>query len=340
MLKQPPIRTMNTMRLTRIPSLFAATLAAILAVADASAVNLLPFNTGTFFLTEGEFSSPTIPMPLTVSVDQPVGTDTFIVITSSNPTSLTVVGGGATIPAGQTSAVVLCDGISQSASVEVTAYYNGAQTVGTIRVLNPAGPAVIPVGSEVLSTIAENGMRRVQLTTYLLSRGAATTVTFEYGMSADYAGSVAVNVPAGGSRPSYQSATIDVSPGFTWHWRVSADNGSGSMTGPDRTFSLGSLSPVIEGDLDNNGVVSQSELDTIYANYVVNSPWLQMTNVAGLGGTTVSFSLDNSVSGAYTVQYSTNLVDWFTLGTATPRYIFNDADAPAEPQRYYRLAYP
>jgi len=67
-----------------------------------------------------------------------------------------------------------------------------------------------------------------------------------------------------------------------------------------------------------------------------------MTNVAGLGGTNVSFSLSNSVLGAYTVQYSTNLgtTNWYNLGTATPRYLFTDTNAPANPKRYYRLRYP
>ena len=42
----------------------------------------------------------------------------------------------------------------------------------------------------------------------------------------------------------------------------------------------------------------------------------------------------------YTVQYSTNLVNWLPLGPATPRYLFTDTNAPAGPQRYYRLSYP
>jgi hypothetical protein len=65
-----------------------------------------------------------------------------------------------------------------------------------------------------------------------------------------------------------------------------------------------------------------------------------MTNVAGLGQTNVTFALGNSVSGAYSVQVSTNLADWQLLGPATPRYLFTDTNAPAGPQRYYRLSYP
>ena len=62
--------------------------------------------------------------------------------------------------------------------------------------------------------------------------------------------------------------------------------------------------------------------------------------MAGLGGTNVSFTLPNSVAGAYTVQYSTNLVNWIPLGPAIPRHLFTDTNAPTVPQRYYRLSYP
>ena len=89
-----------------------------------------------------------------------------------------------------------------------------------------------------------------------------------------------------------------------------------------------------------DGVVSQSELNAVYANYVTNSPWLYMTNVAGLGGTNVTFALSNTVLGSYTVQYTTNFTTWYPLGPASPRYRFTDTNAPSTPQRYYRLTYP
>lgn len=65
-----------------------------------------------------------------------------------------------------------------------------------------------------------------------------------------------------------------------------------------------------------------------------------MTNVAGLGGTNVTFALTNSLAGAFSVEYTTNFVDWYFLGPATARYEFTDTNAPAVPQRYYRLRWP
>jgi hypothetical protein len=50
--------------------------------------------------------------------------------------------------------------------------------------------------------------------------------------------------------------------------------------------------------------------------------------------------LGNSVSGAFSVEASTNLSDWQFLSPATPLYLFADANAPAASERYYRLRYP
>jgi hypothetical protein len=122
-----------------------------------------------------------------------------------------------------------------------------------------------------------------------------------------------------------------------------AANLIGTNFSPDQTVTIGTLGGSVSGivgDLNGDGIVSQAELDAVYANYVTNSPWLYMTNVAGLGGTNVTFSLSNSVLSAYSIQFSTNLVNWYYLGPATPRYLFTDTNAPAVPTRYYRLSYP
>ena len=69
------------------------------------------------------------------------------------------------------------------------------------------------------------------------------------------------------------------------------------------------------------------------------SPSLAITNVTGLGGTNVTFALSNSVADAYSVEVSTDLMNWQLLGPATPRFLFTGTNAPAAPQRYYRLRY-
>ena len=110
-------------------------------------------------------------------------------------------------------------------------------------------------------------------------------------------------------------------------------------TNGDGIVSQAELAAVL-ANLNGNGIVSQSELDLVLSNYFPYSPFLLITNVAGLGGTNVTFSLSNSTAGAFSVEYSTNLLDWQFLGPATPLYEFFDTNAPAIPQRYYRLRWP
>ena len=64
-------------------------------------------------------------------------------------------------------------------------------------------------------------------------------------------------------------------------------------TDGDGIVSQSELASVL-AKLNGDGIVSQSELDAVLANYWPYSPWLYMTNVAGLGGTNVTFALSNS----------------------------------------------
>jgi len=140
-------------------------------------------------------------------------------------------------------------------------------------------------------------------------------------------------------------------PGVAYYWSVQAIDTAfaGSPFSAESSFKvLSSQFTVVEaqvtnqlsGDFNGDGIVSQSELDTVLGNYFPTSPWLYLTNVAGLGGTNVTFALTNSFAGAFSVEYSSNLANWYFLGPATPRYLFTDSNAPAEPQRFYRLRWP
>ena len=100
------------------------------------------------------------------------------------------------------------------------------------------------------------------------------------------------------------------------------------------------IAPPRTGDFNGDGVVDATELNAFLAEYYSTSAWLRMTNVAGLGGSNVTFALSNSTAGAFSVEYTTNLMNWFLLGPATPRYLFTDTNASAVPQRYYRLRWP
>ena len=141
--------------------------------------------------------------------------------------------------------------------------------------------------------------------------------------------------------------------GTPYYWSVQAVDTAfaGSPWASEQSFKLlqwdapvfltsVSLPMLPVGDYNANGVIDQSELNNVLSNFWPSSPWLQMTNLAGLGGSNVTFVLSNSTAGAFSVEYSTNLIDWYFLGPAIPRYLFDDTNAPLQPQRYYRLRWP
>jgi hypothetical protein len=203
-------------------------------------------------------------------------------------------------------------------------------------------PTISNPSASLLATNAADALRIVRFTASVNPNGSPTIVSIPYGLTAGYGAVSSTNILPGLFTP--QTTTIDVplSPGFTFHWRVAATNGMGSIPGSafsaDQVFALPSA--FLLGDANGDGIVDQSELDAVYANYLPNSPWLLMTNVAGLGESNVTFALSNSLLGAYSVEVSTNLTDWQFLGPAIPRYLFTDPNSPAAPQRYYRLRYP
>jgi hypothetical protein len=158
-------------------------------------------------------------------------------------------------------------------------------------------------------------------------------------------------VPRRGNAENRLFATFNYSLDTPYYWSVQTVDGAfaGSpfaaeqdfrVLQPSPTLVSATVSNLVSGDLDGDGIVDQSELNVVLANYFPTSPWLYMTNVAGLGGTNVTFALTNSFAGAFSVEYSTNLADWYFLGPAIPRFLFTDTNAPVVPQRYYRLRWP
>jgi hypothetical protein len=99
---------------------------------------------------------------------------------------------------------------------------------------------------------------------------------------------------------------------------------------------------ITPGDLNGDGVVDQSELNSVLSNYWGHSDWIYMTNPMTLGGGLFQFSLTNANGWDFTVLGSSNMVDWIPLpGRAYPVYQFVDpAAASNAPQRFYRLSYP
>jgi hypothetical protein len=98
----------------------------------------------------------------------------------------------------------------------------------------------------------------------------------------------------------------------------------------------------LAGDLDGDGLVDQTEINAVLANYWASNPGLYMTNPISLGGGFFQFALTNFTGWNFTMLASTNLVDWASLpGPAYPVYQFYDAEAASNaPVRVYRLRWP
>jgi hypothetical protein len=145
-------------------------------------------------------------------------------------------------------------------------------------------------------------------------------------------------------------ALFNYTPNTPYYWSVQAVDSAFAASGfaPEQNFRIvppvvlpATVTNQITGDINFDGKLDDSELAGLLSNYYwPTSPFLQMTNVAGLGGTNVTFALTNSLAGSFSVEYTTNLADWYLLGPATPRYLFTDTNAHAVPQRHYRLRWP
>jgi len=158
-------------------------------------------------------------------------------------------------------------------------------------------------------------------------------------------------VAQAGNAGSRRFAVFNYTPGKPYYWTVQAiDSGFvGSAFAAEQNFRVvqpppavvpAALTNLIPGDTNHDGLLDGTELNEVLAYYFANSPWLMMTNVSGLGGTNVTFALTNDLSGAFSVEYTTDFVEWHFLGPAVPRYDFIDTNAPASPTRYYRLRWP
>jgi imidazolonepropionase-like amidohydrolase len=99
---------------------------------------LTAFSPALAFIDVGQMASATIPTPLTVKLSNAPTTDTFVTVTSADPTKVTVVGGGVTIPAGSTSAPLMLNGLAQAASVKLTATLGTASFDANVRVIGLA----------------------------------------------------------------------------------------------------------------------------------------------------------------------------------------------------------
>ena len=197
-------------------------------------------------------------------------------------------------------------------------------------------PTIASVGPGSVILNPATGMGSVTTSASVNPNGLAATAWLQFGATTAYGATTAPVMLGNGSlNVPVSLAIVGLPPGVAIHYRVAAASAAGTTVGLDQAVNISS-----QGDFDGDGKVSSSEMSTVYSNYLSGSPPLRLGNVAGLGGPHVTFSLTNLAFASYSVQCSTDLVNWYYLGPASPRYLFTDPEAPALPRRFYRLTYP
>jgi hypothetical protein len=228
-------------------------------------------------------------------------------------------------------------------NVAVGFYYWSVQAVDTAFAGSPFAAegtfALLGLPTLSLIWISEIHGNSAVLSATVAPNGSATAAWFAWGETTNYGHYAATQYLGSAWAAVPMSQTLLwLHPGTLYHVCLVASNELGTVAGPDQTFTTDAA--IVLGDANGDGVVDPGELDAVLTNYWPTYPWLYLNDAAGLGGTNVTFALTNSTAGAFSVLMSTNLADWDYLGPATLRYEFTDTNAPAMPQRYYRLRWP
>ena len=197
----------------------------------------------------------------------------------------------------------------------------------------------ITTGAATVSRETVSGGSKVTFYANLVPGAVSPNVYFQYGLSTSYgSGTPLVRVAGGTNTVQVSAVGVGVGEGYYLHYRAVATNNGVVWTGLDQTVYVPFQN--LPADVNRDGTIDQSELQSVLTNYFSTPLWLQMTNTVGLGTTNVSFGLSNAITATYNVEVSTNLSTWTLLGPALPRYDFADTNAVDNVQRYYRLRLP
>jgi cysteine-rich repeat protein len=199
---------------------------------------------GTFART-GVLNSPTIPTALAVTLSSAPATDTFVTIDSSDLTRLTVTGGGATVLAGSTSAVVNVTGLLPG-PVTLTASLGAVDLDAVVTVLDGTEtPALVDLAPATAS-VPVGGTLEMTVTLDIPAPPGGTTVTLT-----TTGGTVPATVVVAADQIS---ATFDFgAPGAPATDIVSATLGATTLQSMIDTVAGGGSLVINEVDYDNPG---------------------------------------------------------------------------------------
>lgn len=148
------------------------------------------------FIRVGEMGAPTIPDPLQVTLAGHSNGDTFVAVTSADPASLSVVGGGVTVVNGTSSAPVILDGLQQTTSVTLTASLASVDLQADVRVVDPSEQPQLAAVTPAVVSVGVNDSIPLDIWLDIPAGPAGTTV--DLSLTPDIYGSVpsTVDVPA------------------------------------------------------------------------------------------------------------------------------------------------
>lgn len=210
---------------------------------------LKSFGPATGFLYVGQAGTATVPSPLTVTLANPVATETFIAIGSSDPASLAVAGGGVVVPAGQTSAPVLLDGLQKAASVTLTATLDAVSLDATVRVLEPSEMPLMTSLEPASGKVGPGGTATLTVTLDIPAPLGGTTVTLALEPAGAGTLPATVVVPEG-----KMSATFDyVDGGAAQSVTITATLGADTLVSMLDVIALSTALVINEVDYDQVG---------------------------------------------------------------------------------------
>jgi hypothetical protein len=194
--------------------------------------NLAEFSPSQVTVALGALAVTTGPTPLTVRLSAPATVDTFVPVTSADPTAVTVENGGVIIAAGQDRAAVLVNGLTASGGVVLTASWGATILTAVVRVVGPTDsprvasltPATVtlapgatqtftvtldfppPNGDLVLIIVSPSGAGSAPPATVVPAGQFTSTFNFTAG-STPGAATITVRL-----RPSIRTAAVTIAP--------------------------------------------------------------------------------------------------------------------------------
>jgi hypothetical protein len=205
-----------------------------------------------------------------------------------------------------------------------------------IAVSKQCPPYPVPPGGTLSFSGTVSNLGNVALTNVLVVNDQPTANTLVFGPA---------TLDPGESRSfsaSYRVPACSCGPFTDTLVATAMSSYGGTVTNSYTSTCVGTNAYAVAGDMNGDGIVDQSELNAVLANYWASSQWVYMTNPTALGSGFFQFELTNATGWNFTVLASTNLVDWTNLPSpAYPVYQFYDPAAVSNaPLRAYRLRWP